>query len=278
MSELTGNKYTNNITIEKMTIRGLSMMLAKRFDLKREPIFVSSTDKWNTINNLRKQKDPRAEFPFITMKMQGIEVRTEGYNVRTLNRIGQHGLMNDSANMMYKNEPLPVNIVMEVTYLTDDFYNMITFANRWLYAAVTKNLNMDIEFDGVNYSIQCEPDSNVTVPEKDMSIDMVNQYEFVSTIAVKGYMSPDRPLDEFPKVFPVSSVLLTPYLVAQPDYRGSFPPAGWQGTNEDWEKILAENTLNKTPAYIYDPDFSRQNEPPVGYEQITFEFDVKEKN
>lgn len=222
MSDLNSllNKNTNNITLEKMALRGLSIQMAKRFNLKREPIFVSSSDKWNTINNLRKQKDSRTEFPFMTFKMQSMEINSGSYSPKSLFRIGQPGAGNDSNNMMYKNEPIPTNITLEVTFLTDDFYAMVTFANKWLYASITKSLNMELEFDGVFYGIQCEPEANVSVPEKDMSVEQANVYEFVSTIIIHGYISPDRPLDEFPQVYPVTKFVVTPKMMLQDDTGG----------------------------------------------------------
>lgn len=221
MSEISSGSedFSNHITIEKMIIRGLSRMMKKHFNLSREPLFISTTDKWNVINSLRKQKDPRTEFPFMTFKLMSIEVNLQSYNPKSLERWGVVGEFNDSVNGAYKTQPIPVNITLEMTYITDDMYKMLNFANNWLYVSIRKLLNMDIEFDGINYSVQCETDASLSIPEKDMQIEQVNAYEMTSSIIAHGYVSPAIPLESFPKVYPylgVSTIgfgLLEPYPV-----------------------------------------------------------------
>ena len=187
-------------------------------------------------------------------------------------------MLNDSQNAMYKTEPIPVNMSIEVTFMTDNFFDMISFANRWVYCAVTKSLNMDVVFDGTNFSIQVEADSTLTVPEKDMQIETVNAYEFVTNLIVHGYISQDAPIEEFPQLVPLRDIVITPYFVSTADARTVFPPPGFQGTNIEWEQMLAEQTLRRTPAYIYSPEYTNKNQEPTEYEQISFSFDLGEGN
>lgn len=254
-NDLTDDKkdFTNIITIEKMTIRGLSRMMKKHFGLKKEPIFISTTDKWNVINSLRKQNDPRVEFPFMTFKLVTFEINPQSYNPKSLPRFGVMGEPNDSQNGMNKNEPVPVNIAIEMTFLTDDIYTMLNFCNRWTYVTLRKRLNMTIEFDGVNYDIQCETDSSLSVPEKDMQIEQVNAYELAAGVIVHGYVSPATSLDNFPKAYPFYGDTFINFAIPQSGDLNSLD-------------------LSKDRIPIYDPNNASDDADIIGYEQLKFQF------
>lgn len=270
MSDLNedGKDFTNFITIEKMTIRGLSRMMKKHFNLKREPLFISTTDKWNVINHLRKQKDQRTEFPFMTFKLVSMEVNGQSYHAKSLDRNGVVGAPNDAQSGMYKTQPIPVNINIEMSFLTDDLYVLLNFANNWLYVSLRKLLNMSIEFDGVNYDIQCETDTSLSIPEKDMQIEQVNAYEFVSQVIVHGYVSPAIPLDKFPKVYPFTGDVTMGF--GLPNEIQNTRPNPNTPSSQDPANTIVISGNKRIP--IYDPNDSSQAAEILGYEQMRFRF------
>lgn len=238
-------KYENNITLDKMTIRGLSLKMGKHFNLKQPAIHISSNDRWAVVKRLREQTNIKVEFPILFFKLTGIAVSTESYRAKSLARFGQIGALNDSSNSYNNNLIIPTNFTYDVFYLTDNFYNLISFANRWIYAAVQKNLNMSLEFDSANYDIQVELNSEFQVPEKDQTIEQVNMYEVQTQMVVHGYVSPDIPLSKFPKITPISSIVVTPSFKFLDSIEKAWIP-GPEVTDLDpteYEKLIFELTV-----------------------------------
>ncbi len=205
---------TENITLDKIIIRGLALRIKDWFNLPSDPLFYSTTDTWIQLNEKSKQTNTQLTYPQLLFKLTSTEIRTDGgYNQKALMRHGPLGSLNSSNTSQRRLTPLPVNLTFESTFISDDFKEIRTYINNWMYAANIKTLNLDVTFDGVTFSIQVEPDSSISVPDKDYSVDQVNNYQVVSNIVVHGYMTPDRPLSEFPKVYRITTINIVPQVL-----------------------------------------------------------------
>lgn len=213
MSDFNENQYlqynndkTNNITIEAITIRAFAKKLKDYFMLPNIPLMINSNDKWRIIQSIYKQKQIKISYPILSFRIGTMEINTEGYNNKSLNRMGRLGSRTSNDSHATRIEPIQTRTNVEVSYWTDDYHQLSHFSNLWLFASVTKTLNMNIVFDGHEFPTHIEPDSAITMPQKDNSPDMINLFELESTIIIKGYMSQNIPFNEYAQVPLISSI------------------------------------------------------------------------
>lgn len=205
---------TENITLDKIIIRGLALRIKSWFQLPSDPLFYSTTDTWLQLNEKAKQTNVKLEYPQVLFKMTGVGIRNDGgYNPKSLMRHGPLGSLSSSNNYQRKLTPLPVNMTFECMFISDDIKQVRTYLNNWLYAVNLKTLNLNVNFDGSPFSIQVELDSDITVPDKEASVEQVNNYQVISNIIVHGYMTPDRPLTDFPRVYRITMVNIIPHVL-----------------------------------------------------------------
>jgi len=206
LNDLTAymEEQDQNITIEQITLRGLARRMQKVFDIKYTPLMIVSNDRWPLINDffkLKLKRDRGVDLPIIVFKPGTFEVDSTGYNVKSLLRSGVYANGTADANsFVSKLEVIPVKYNMEVTCITDDYKFASKYFNRWLFASVTKKLNMNVNFCGFSFPTTVACDSTITVPQKDNSPEAINVYEIESTLIVNGYMSTDIPISELPQV------------------------------------------------------------------------------
>ena len=205
---------SEHITLEKIMIRGLSNSIKSWFKLPEDPMFYSSTDIWLQLNEKSKQNNTQLNYPQLLFKLVSMELALDrGYSPKALLRHGTYGALDDSNSYRRKLLPLPVEMSFEVMFISDDRKDIHTFASNWLYAAVLKSLNMNVTFDSAPFSIQVDLDNTINLPDKEMTADSVNFYQLTSNITVKAYLTPDRELSEYPKVFMIKQLNVVPNLV-----------------------------------------------------------------
>ena len=183
------------------------------------PIWVSSSDVWFEITETQKQSNTKFQFPYVFFKLQNIRIleeTTNSYPSRTLHRLGLIGKLNDSNNTYTVHRPIPADFDVEVTFITEDFKEILRFANKWAFVAVKKLLNFNLKYDDrINFSIRTELQTSIQLPEKENQVENINYYELKATLTIFGYMSEDIPYEELEKRTKITSIAVRPVIYSQ---------------------------------------------------------------
>jgi hypothetical protein len=78
---------------------------------------------------------------------------------------------------------------MEIIYLTDDFLNGLRFANKVLMARGSNPFSFSLIYDGLAVDISVTPSDSIDTPDRDNAAEVLNVYEYSSTLEVRGWFS-----------------------------------------------------------------------------------------
>lgn len=218
-----------NLTLERIILQGALQYLAKAFSSTVDteatdagstnsaitPKFISTSDKWHILKQIQEQSGT-FQYPYLFLRMTSVEIPqgNDSYNPKALMRMGTYGSANDSLTTYNRHIIIPVNMMCEVSFLTNDFWQSMSFVNAWMFAALRKDMNFNVKYDGVAISIQVELDTNLATPEKDSTIDIPNNYEMLGTLKIKGYFSENKAIVDVEKYPIFRNIVIGPVLVS----------------------------------------------------------------
>lgn len=258
-----------NTTLERVIIQGVLQYLGRAFGpvvsqqateqgstvSPLQPKFISSSDKWHVLKQLQTQTGV-FQYPYLFLKLTNAAIQDAGmsYNPKALLRAGVYGGVDDSKTTYRRHRIIPVAMQCEVSFLTNDFWQSMAFVNAWMFAAVKKNLNFNVKFDDVAYSIRVDLEANLATPEKDNSVDLPNNYEMVGTLTIHAYFSENKAMvdvERYPifRTLHVNPVLVTtgtPQEQIELNLRDDLPPQYIEIPNDEpyvatqYENIILE--------------------------------------
>ena len=177
---------------------------------------ITSNDKYYVMEFLRKQKEDNApNLPYLGYSLESLSIDRQGTarNVGAHYRMGEH-VRSSEDNLFTVINSIPVEFNCNLSFITDDFWQSLSFSAKLLLATVDKSkLDFISVFNGVYFSIRVVMAEDVTFPKKDNNLDMPNVYEFESQFKIHAFLTDSRDFDKLEQVMPVRKVAVTPSLV-----------------------------------------------------------------
>lgn len=173
-------------SVEELSIIALGQRLKKVFGLREQPIECPNNDRVHLLQTLSSRKGEKLEYPLVTYSLTGLNPG-ETANPSVAMLMGHRtSVLKDTIGSL---RMIPVHLVFDVFYADNDRSRVISFMSSWVRAGASGLLNFSIRVDGMPISIQVLPDTSLSSPQKDISPDNANQYEFQSTISMRTYVS-----------------------------------------------------------------------------------------
>lgn len=162
--------------------------------------FISTSDRFR-ISKLRESVEKNLTPPqcFLHLTSMTIDPSNRG-NVRAMARNGTYTSTTKDENAVRNIRIIPVQFNVEMIYITPDFAEGVRFAKRWLMSSQRGSLHFTVNYDSVAVDIPIHLDPSVNVPDKDTSAEVINTYEYLTTMEVVGYMSDDEDVTVVPIV------------------------------------------------------------------------------
>lgn len=256
-----------NVTLEQIILKGVLQYLGRVFapaaldgttegNQSLDPVFVSTTDKYQVMNAIKNQTGT-FKYPYLFLRLLRVAAPqlNTAYNLKTAARLGRMGGVNDSKNSYTNHKIIPVDLECEITFIVDDFWKSMAFANAWMFAVAQKSLNFQVTFDGIEIGIQVQLEDSLNTPDKDNSVDVSNAYEYVGNLTIRGYMSENKAYVDLQKYPMFNRVVVSPIVVA---------------SNKTIDEQIAEQQAEGTPPpYVEIPPESPNSL--TRYEQVTLE-------
>ena len=179
------------IPLETIILQGIQEKAAAYFKLAKAPLLLSTSDRYRVLRELSsKGEDISYPIVFLTLDSVATPQNNERYNTRTMAREGIFGKLNAGTPATVDTiQMIPVNFSMTMIYLDQDFYATVAYARRWMFAATTRGLNFNVVYDDITIPIKVVAAQSVAIPTKDNTVDLVNVYDFDSTLEVWGFMA-----------------------------------------------------------------------------------------
>lgn len=155
-------------------------------------LFINQNDKTKVLQRVFGEGVPLS-YPFAYFVIQSISTNVESYNPHYLMR---RGVVIDipSDDMFYTMRILPVNIEVEVVYVTDKFDSVeqgsvMAFTRRWLLARRGGYLKFSLDFGQKQFGIGVTLPDSVNIPSRDNIVENETKYEITTSATIHGYLS-----------------------------------------------------------------------------------------
>lgn len=224
MSEIQIPK-SDNFSAERLCLIGALSYLGKYFQRSVNssvklskpitPVFLSSNDRFKIFDHMKSQNNTMS-FPFLGMRVEQLDINVEsGYNPKSLARHRIPVPNQQDATLFSLLNIVPVMFDCSVSFLSDDFWDLLSFASAWERAHLNRDLNFTVQLASLSLSIQVSLVSSIQLPEKDNTVDIANYYDFIGSIQIKGFVSDNIDLDNLPRASKLSGINVNAYSVSE---------------------------------------------------------------
>ncbi len=219
--------------LDQLVLNGAMGRLAEVCGVSKSSVtFQTSTNRMQLIERLQKaNKGPAAQikWPQMAVRLSSLQTGVQGedtaYTPKNMLRRGVYVQVADSNNVLYNVKVMPTSFIMEVTLLTDDFFQAFDFATKWVRAAVLNAFNFTINYGSASFDIRVKADDNVTTPDRDEAVSHPNLYEYVTNMTVWGYSA-----DPKARNIPVLNQAQVSVVPAMPNAAQLLPPRTFSST------------------------------------------------
>ena len=188
---------SDDTQIERMILSGVTSKLQTAFNLKNEPVLISSNDKWNTADRLKSQTVGNTEsnkgvlqLPLCTLRLSQLSVNPMAYNIQSLAKYGTYSALAEGSTVYTRYQFIPATYQFELAYQCQDFFQMLAFSRNCVaFSYQKKTLSFSLNYDGTPIDVRVQLDDTITMPDKDAVVDVVNMYDLVTMLTVYSYIA-----------------------------------------------------------------------------------------
>lgn len=188
-------KLSKLMPLHDLTLKGVVQCLAALYDIKEPNIlFISTTDKYRIAQRFSEQKSPGSTmtYPKMFVHIVNMMLDKERYNAKSLSRHGVYARIGDNQNAVRKMTLVPTVYELEVIYAVDDFGKAMQFTSQWLANGINNRLNFTLTYYGLPIDIRVEMVDQISTPDRDEGVDLVNHYEYIAGLRVFSYVQSDH--------------------------------------------------------------------------------------
>lgn len=178
--------------IEKFVFAGFQKLFLQYFEC---PCVWQTTDAEDKALNKLFAKDQGNDaksvvpYPYAFLKVSSIAEDNTRLN---LNRMALRGLTivpTQDTKKAYRVHLIPVDITVNVKYVTNRYAEVQQFASRWLFARLRSYLKFNVVYGRATFTITCQPEGSVSIPLPPASNEEIIDYPVEVSVTIKGFIS-----------------------------------------------------------------------------------------
>lgn len=173
-------------SLESMSLAALGLRLKEVFCVGTQPVEYAANDRLHLYQMLSRRKSNGLSYPILAYALSSISESDTASPSVAMIQSRRTVVRGDTVGSLYA---LPVTLSIDVTYLDTDRSRLLLFMSRWLLAQAKGSLNFTLKYDGIPVDVQVKPDTTLTAPQREMAIDVVNQYEFSGQLTMRTYVT-----------------------------------------------------------------------------------------
>ncbi len=174
-----------------LQMMGVKNSISRVFQIK-EPEMILTNDWIHYFAQRFTHQDQNIQYPIVYFMPRTFSRFDSGYPAAKLSKSKYsviYGLINE---VFVENRVIPTSFEVEIFYVTNSPKDFIRFANDWVIHSVSGALNYSIDYLGSSLDIQMKTAESITIPEKDMTGEAINQTIASGTAIVQGYTNQIR--------------------------------------------------------------------------------------
>lgn len=180
--------------VEKFIFSGLQERALEVFEAKS--IWATSTDKTKLIQRLfgtqaSGSTETKVTYPYMVFILGTVtQSETRGSLKAQLMKGLQTAIQTDNdEKRTFRVKILPIDFSVSVEYCTNNFQDVLKYANTWMFARANGWLNFNVRYGEAVLSSKADLDSSVTIPQRDSDLNNVQEYVVTSNLTLQGHMS-----------------------------------------------------------------------------------------
>ena len=167
-------------------LSGVVKSISRVFQIK-EPEMVLTNDWIHYFAQRFNHQDQNIQYPIVYFMPRTFSRFDGGYPAAKLSK-SQYSVLYGLINEVFvENRVIPTTLEVEIFYVTNSAKDFIRFANDWVIHSVSGALNFSVDYLGTALDIQMKTAESITIPEKDMTGEAINQTIASGTATVQGY-------------------------------------------------------------------------------------------
>jgi hypothetical protein len=123
------------------------------------------------------------------LTLTSVAESTDRFNTQSTARRGKIAVVSTDAKRSYRVHFLPTTFDISVEFVSNDYSQVLTFANEWLFARRNGWLKFEIAYGSTNFSISAEGEPQVSIPIREADPDNVSEYVVTSQLKLDGFIS-----------------------------------------------------------------------------------------
>lgn len=180
--------------VEKFIFSGLQERALEVFEAKS--IWATSTDKTKLLQKLfgnvaTGATETKVSYPYMVFTLGTLAQNETRGNLKAQLMYGLQSAikMDDDMKRVFRAKLLPIDFTTSVEYVTNNFNDVLRYANTWMFARSNGWLRFNVQYGDAVLSIGTEMDNNLTIPQRDSDLSNVQEYTVTSSLTLQGYMS-----------------------------------------------------------------------------------------
>lgn len=170
--------------VEYFVFSGLETNFQRMF---RCPVaWTTSTDKVRAIQQLFRGT---VEYPYAVLALQSYTKSTERGSNKSASGRGRPAIISTDEKRTFRVSYLPVDIMVGVTFVTNDHSHLLNFANTWMFAGQDGSLKFEIDYARTTFAVGTVLEEHIDLPLREADLDNVQEYTLETTLTLHGFIS-----------------------------------------------------------------------------------------
>ena len=153
----------------------------------------SSTDEAKVIDALF--KDGLKKYPYALFSVDSFNLATDRGSRKHGSFYGGLVMTGTNNKHAYKVNFIPVDFQCSFAYVTNNFIEVQSFANTWMFATSLGWLNFSVTYGMTNFDIKVLSGETLSIPKREADLSNVQEYRVQGEFRMLGFMSMPQALE-----------------------------------------------------------------------------------
>lgn len=179
--------------VEKFVFDGLQSRFTEVFEAKS--IWATSTDKTKVLQKLFANPasgaaETQIRYPYAFLTLNTVATSEVRGNIKVMSLHGLSSvLLVDDQKRAFRVKVLPMDFAVTVEFVTNDFPEVLAFANKWMFARTGGWLRYNVQYGNAVFTVAVDLDGALQIPQREADLTNVQEYTVTATLTVQGFIS-----------------------------------------------------------------------------------------
>lgn len=179
--------------IEEFVFKGLQQKISRVFET--QTVWVTANDKVKTLQRMfgsenQEGNDVKVKYPYTFLTLGSVTESVDRGNTRASAMRGLSNVVpSTDGKRTFRVQYIPTDFSVSIEFVTNNFAQVKSFANRWLFAKKLGWFNFNVSYGRGSFSVSVSPEGSVQIPQREAELDTPAEYTVQASLTIGGYIS-----------------------------------------------------------------------------------------